>query len=202
MTPVLPPRFVFVRHGRTEWNMRGLVMGQRDIPLDAVGERQAEAAGTLLGRLPLTSVWRSPLGRCRATAAPLLALHRDLPEFVLDGLKERHWGRFQGLGEDQRPARKATPPEGESLADFTRRTLAALAAIDDRDLPVVFAHSGTLRVLLHCLGLESADPTPNAVPLMIRPRARREERVQPLRDTTGMTGRPAPATGGSVVDYD
>lgn len=176
MSQALPPRFIFLRHGRTAWNARRVVMGQEDIPLDAEGEAQAEAAARALAALPLTSVWCSPLLRCRATAAPLLRRRPELAETVVDGLRERHWGVFQGMSITARCARPETPEGGETFAAFDARALAALAAVRDEGLPLVVSHSGVFRSLLDHLGLDGEVTVPNAAPCRIEPGA-----AQPVR---------------------
>lgn len=169
---------VFVRHGQTAWNAARLVMGQIDIPLDSTGEAQAEAAAAAVAALPVTSVWCSPLGRCRATAAALRFLRPELPFTVLDDLAERHWGVHQGGDDRLRPPRHQTPPEGESASAFATRTQRALAAVDDPGLPVVVAHSGTFRVILDLYGRDSdGPPVGNAAPLLLT-----TEGIRPLED--------------------
>ncbi|WP_374651483.1 histidine phosphatase family protein [Dongia sp.] len=181
MTGALPCRFIFLRHGQTDWNATGRVMGQKDIPLNDTGRAQAEAASERLLTLPVTSIWCSPLIRCRATAAPLLARRPDLPDIVLDDLQERNWGVFEGHNEDRRPPRRETPPGGESMAAFTARIMAALSTINDCALPLVISHSGVLRVILGHLGLErDRVAVPNATPLMVVPGARPQARIQHL----------------------
>ena len=57
-------RLVLWRHGQTQWNVDGRFQGQSDIPLDPVGEQQAERAARLLG-LP-EDLWGAvgPLANC------------------------------------------------------------------------------------------------------------------------------------------
>ncbi len=67
-----PPRpFVFLRHGETDWNRAGRLQGQREVPLNAAGRRQARAAAALLAALPLTAVLHRPLGRGAWSVSPL-----------------------------------------------------------------------------------------------------------------------------------
>lgn len=176
---VLPRRFIFMRHGRTAWNARGVVMGQHDVPLDAVGRAQAEEAAALVAERPVTSLWVSPLARCRDTAAAVSRCRPGLAVTVLDGLQERHWGVFQGGPAGARPPRAETPDGGESAAAFAARTMAALATVaEDDGLPVVVAHSGTFRTLLDHLGCDGDVTIPNAAPCLVQPGA--ELPVMPL----------------------
>ena len=71
-------RLIVVRHGRTPFNVEGRFTGQLDIPLDELGERQAEALGRRLSETRLDAVVSSDLGRARATAQAI-AYHHSLP---------------------------------------------------------------------------------------------------------------------------
>lgn len=177
----LPGRFLFLRHGRTAWNAKRLVMGQKDIPLDAVGEAQARDAAARLLSQPVSSVWTSPLIRCRATAAPFLAERPALPLTLLPGLAERGWGVFEGRLDSDRPSREETPEGGEGMEAFRSRTLAAFLQVTDTGLPLILSHSGCFRVLLEALGLEGeGPPVGNATPILVQPQAAPAERVLPL----------------------
>ena len=58
---------VIVRHGRTEANAHGLLLGRLDVELDPVGRAQAERLAAATG--PVDRVIASPLQRTRQTAA-------------------------------------------------------------------------------------------------------------------------------------
>ena len=45
-----------VRHGETAWNREGRLQGQRDIPLDETGLRQAELTAGRFRGFPLDAV--------------------------------------------------------------------------------------------------------------------------------------------------
>ena len=62
-----------VRHGETAWNREGRLQGQRDIPLDETGLRQAEPTAGRLRGFPLDAVLSSPWRRADATRSRLFA---------------------------------------------------------------------------------------------------------------------------------
>ena len=60
---------IVVRHGRTEANAARRLLGHLDLPLDELGQLQAEALVATVGRVD--RVVSSPLLRTRQTAAGL-----------------------------------------------------------------------------------------------------------------------------------
>ena len=69
------PQLVLLRHGETEWSRTGRHTGTSDIPLTALGEDQARAAGRTLAGRDFALTLCSPLLRARRTAE--LAGHAD-----------------------------------------------------------------------------------------------------------------------------
>ncbi|WP_404379485.1 histidine phosphatase family protein [Caenispirillum salinarum] len=181
----LPRRFIFLRHGRSAWNARGLVAGQEDVPLDDQGRAEAETAAALLANVPLSGAWCSPLARCRDTLAPLLRRRPDLPVTVVPELMERHWGVYQNGPVGSRPPRAETPEDGEPAAAFHARALAAIASAAAERTgappPLIVAHAGIFRCLMDHLSLPGADgAVANAAPLLIEPDAPASRRIRPL----------------------
>jgi ribosome silencing factor RsfS/YbeB/iojap len=72
--PSRPVRLVLWRHGQTVWNAERRFQGQSDIPLDEVGQAQAERAARLLAALRPDLIVSSDLSRAAQTAAPLSRL--------------------------------------------------------------------------------------------------------------------------------
>ncbi len=69
-TPEPAPRTVWlVRHGESTANAGGITMPHADIPLSALGQRQAQAVALLLPAQP-AQVWCSHFARAQATAQP------------------------------------------------------------------------------------------------------------------------------------
>ena len=80
---------VLVRHGQTDANARGLLLGRADPPLSPLGRRQAAA---LADRVPTAArVISSPLARCCETAAAF-----DRPVTVDERWIELDYGEYDG----------------------------------------------------------------------------------------------------------
>ena len=89
-------RICFVRHGETNWNIEQRLQGQMDLALNATGEAQAVAVGRRFVGSTATALFSSDLLRARQTAQPIAeALH--LPIVLLPALRERHFGRCEGM---------------------------------------------------------------------------------------------------------
>lgn len=126
---------IIARHGRTEANATGLLLGHLDVPLDEVGEAQARALATAIG--PVDRVISSPLLRTRQTAAAISA-EFGLEVEIDDRWVELDYGEFDGLplgevpGDMWREWRHDplyTPPGGESLAALETRVRGALVEL-------------------------------------------------------------------------
>jgi broad specificity phosphatase PhoE len=88
-------RFLFLRHGETDWNRQARIQGHTDIALNANGMAQARKAASLLANVRFDRVISSPLSRALDTArivneALQVPLHTDAD------LRERGFGSFEG----------------------------------------------------------------------------------------------------------
>ncbi|MCV0002146.1 histidine phosphatase family protein [Mobiluncus mulieris] len=84
------------RHGQTDYNAALRIQGQIDIPLNATGVAQAEAAAAQLATEPIVRIVSSPLGRAVATAQCAAKL-LGLPVETDARLQERGFGQWEGL---------------------------------------------------------------------------------------------------------
>jgi broad specificity phosphatase PhoE len=139
-----------VRHGRTEANASGRLLGRLDVDLDAEGRRQAAAVAE---RLPGgCRVLASPLGRARQTAAAI-----DSAFEVDERWVEMDYGELDGRPLADVPADTwqrwradpdFAPPGGESLRHLGRRVAEAceqLAAEARDDDVVVVSHVSPIK---------------------------------------------------------
>jgi broad specificity phosphatase PhoE len=84
-----------VRHGETDWNIKKLIQGQTDIPLNTVGEEQARKLAEELKHIEFDGVFSSDLVRARRTAE-IVSLEKQLEIKTTQMLRERHFGEFEG----------------------------------------------------------------------------------------------------------
>jgi broad specificity phosphatase PhoE len=148
-------RLVLWRHGQTQWNVEGRFQGQTDIPLDTLGEQQAERAARLLAALQPTVIYSSDLIRAMATAAPLARL-TGLTVISEKDLRERYGGLWEGLTDveirAQYPVEHSQwlPPSGEASTAVADRAAAAMDRIAETlapgSLAVVVSHGAALRL--------------------------------------------------------
>lgn len=146
--------FYLVRHGESFANLFDYPSGRMDTRLTRAGWAQARNAAQIVARLddqPTTLV-ASALVRARETAK---LIHAQMPGDVRCALKidrhlgEQYYGGYQGVPKDRIRARYgheiwwAQPLDGESLPQFTHRTMGAMAKWLNRyEMPMFVAHGG------------------------------------------------------------
>jgi broad specificity phosphatase PhoE len=134
--------FYIVRHGETAYNKNGRYQGQMDVPLNAEGRLQSQAAAARLAQIPLDVIYASDLSRAQETAR-MVAGRRTV---LLDPrLREINVGRIQGLSVPEIAEREpafwallqqdpegAVFPGGENARQVQERAVAAVEAISAR----------------------------------------------------------------------
>jgi probable phosphoglycerate mutase len=150
-----------VRHGQTDSNVSGLFHGATDVPLNAIGLRQAELVALRVSQLSqLQSLHTSPLSRALTTAQAIARTTRLTPR-LHPGLAEMHFGAAEGLALQAMAERwpdvaarfldladhDARFPGGESRLEFhsrVRDTLDTIVAEHTGERLVIVAHGGVI----------------------------------------------------------
>jgi alpha-ribazole phosphatase len=163
-------RLLIVRHGATLNNAQARYTGQSDVPLNALGERQAEALGLRLANQRLDAIVSSDLQRARVTAEAI-ARHHDQPIQFDSDLREISLGEWEGLTYAEvlirDPDRAAgwqadsltiAPPGGETTIEFRDRLLRAFdrwRTAYPNETVLWVTHGGAIGILLcHLLGMD------------------------------------------------
>lgn len=209
---------VFVRHGMTDWNEAGRLMGRSDVPLNERGRAQADAIAGVLRSAPVTQIWSSPQRRAQETAQSLARALR-LQVQSEPALAEVWVGRWQGktwvdLHDDPDVQRYLHDPTFccdalESGAAVRERIVTFLERLraDDAAMSVVVSHGDPIRIALaHYLSLGIAgyrrlEVAPGSVSVL-RFHATREPRAvllnwRPYKGDAQLRQAPAPAGGGT-----
>ena len=165
MTILPRAHFYYLRHGQTDWNVRGIAQGSQDIPLNDHGRLQArEAAKSAVG-LEITRIVSSPLSRALETAM-IVGEAIGLEPSVEPSLREAGWGEMEGVAEREWlpdwQAGRITINGGETFDAFCKRAAHAVTDILDEHGPaLIVAHGGTYWGVQRALGLDLYD-IPNA----------------------------------------
>ncbi len=93
-------RLILVRHGESEWNREGRVLGRADIPLSELGRGQAYTVAKALQRESIRAAYSSPLKRAMATGR-IISKNQGCPLIPDPDLKERGRGNLEGMLRDE-----------------------------------------------------------------------------------------------------
>src|ERR1044071_1672667 len=96
---------VLVRHGQSEWNLKNLFTGWRDVDLTEKGTAEAKEAGRKLKAqgLVFDVAYTSALKRAQRTLDLMLTElgQTKIPVFKDQALNERDYGDLSGLNKDE-----------------------------------------------------------------------------------------------------
>jgi 2,3-bisphosphoglycerate-dependent phosphoglycerate mutase len=164
---------VLVRHGQSEWNLKNLFTGWRDVDLTEQGVNEAREAGRKLKAqgLRFDIAFTSALKRAQRTLDIMLDEmgQANIPVIRNQALNERDYGDLSGLNKDDARAKwgeeqvhiwrrsyDIAPPGGESLRDTAARVLPyyiqeILPRVLRGERVLVAAHGNSLRALVMVL---------------------------------------------------
>jgi 2,3-bisphosphoglycerate-dependent phosphoglycerate mutase len=170
---------VLVRHGQSDWNLKNLFTGWRDVDLTEKGIAEARDAGRKLKAqgIKFDVAFTSVLKRAQRTLDLMLTElgQTSIPVFKNQALNERDYGELVGLnkddarkkwGEEQvhiwRRSYDVAPPGGESLKDTLARALPyyiteILPRVMRGEHVLVAAHGNSLRALVMVLDKHTPD---------------------------------------------
>ncbi len=160
-------RFYFLRHGETEHNFRRIIQTQHGVTLNDTGRSQARAAAKILANEDFTEIHASNLERTWETAELVNDLCRK-PIHEAPALWERNWGDWAGQSNIDLNW-GGNPENGETLKEFTLRTLGGLRDALTQGQILIVAHGGNYAVLLAAFGLSFSGPrvVKNAEPIRL-----------------------------------
>lgn len=172
--------FYIVRHGETEWNVKGILQGQKDSPLTKQGIEQAKETGKALKKIKFDQIYSSDLLRAKRTAE-IIVLEKKLAVQTSKLLRERMFGRFEGkkvtqmrrILKKQLAIRESLSnemhfkyrlePDFETEAESMARFLTFLrqtALVNFNKQILLVTHGGIMRILLVHLGFASDKELP------------------------------------------
>jgi len=164
---------VLLRHGQSEWNLKNLFTGWKDVDLTEQGVAEAKKAGEKLKArgIKFDVAFTSVLRRAQRTLDLVLAEMGSgkIPIIKDQALNERDYGDLVGLNKDDarkkwgdeqvqkwRRSYDVAPPGGESLKDTVARALPyfvqeILPRVLRGERTIVAAHGNSLRALVMVL---------------------------------------------------
>lgn len=158
--------FILIRHGETDWNRELRFQGQLDVPLNAIGQQQAQRAGGRLANELADHLITSDLLRTQQTAAPISLLRpaqAALAAQLNAGFREQSFGKLEGMSV---PEIQQTLPQvwtrwtqfdadytvegGETARQFHARVMQAMSTLAqshrDKTL-IIVTHGGVLDMI-------------------------------------------------------
>ncbi|MEI0700706.1 histidine phosphatase family protein [Brachyspira intermedia] len=152
-------KILFIRHGQTQLNAEGRWLGSTDAPLSESGKEVLINKKNIVEKYkPVQKLYCSPMKRCLETAD---IYFNDMNKEVIDNLKERCFGDFEGKNHDElknnpyykeffRTNWKSNVPNGETSEHFFGRTENAYSYIiedmkkNNLDYTAVVTHGGVI----------------------------------------------------------
>jgi broad specificity phosphatase PhoE len=175
--------FLYLRHGQSEANLRGLMCGRHcDSRLTELGREQAQVAAGILRRTSLVgSICVSPQQRAQETAQIVNAV-LSVPIVTIEELAEwdvGSWDRQPFASVRDEFLSSADPPGGETRPALVLRVKAALDRCAVVSQPaLIVSHGGVWMAVQQILRLD-ANRSENAIPYKVQ-RQMNQWRVQRL----------------------
>ena len=157
--------FYFVRHGETDWNLKCLFQGQRDIPLNETGISQAKRLSKYLQtkNKKFSCIYSSTLQRACKTAE-ILAENLMLKIEKSELLKEISFGDLEGEKVQKEKVFFNGPeylniefPNGEKMIDACERFEKFICKLPlDIDNVLIVSHGALFKAILEKNGVKDS----------------------------------------------
>ena len=150
------------RHGQTELNLKKLMQGRVDEPLNDTGRNQAKAARAQIGDIKFDAVFASPLDRAVETASILGGVDRS-QVITDDRIIETDFGKYDmksyyRMGIPMTlywalPEIFPAPKTVETIESMVARSRSFLNDLQEKDYDnvLIVCHGGIIRALCGCL---------------------------------------------------
>jgi broad specificity phosphatase PhoE len=160
---------MLMRHGETDWNREGRVMGRNPIALNERGRAQVEAAARFAMTIRPDLIVASPLVRARQSAEIMSAGLGGVAIVEEAGIAEVLYGRWEGMvyhelledpyyAEYRKSPVEHPTPGGETIPQVQARGVEAVLRIlrEHAGRRVMFVSHGDIirTILCHFMGLE------------------------------------------------
>ena len=145
-----------MRHGETEFNVRKKIQGWCDSPLTEIGIQQAKIAETYFSnnRIEIDHAYSSTSERASDTLE--IVTGNQMPYQRLKGLKEWHFGAFEGESEHLNPSipygdffEKFGGESEEKMKDRLATTLKMIMDSADHQNVLAVSHGAACRGFMH-----------------------------------------------------
>lgn len=153
-----------LRHGQTDWNVKGRVQGWTDTIINDVGIEQARLAAQRLKRYDIETIYSSDLKRAKKTA-DIVSGYLDLPVHYTKRLREINFGKAEGVkktdliakfphispafNDTNNPERyEVKYPNGESIGEVQQRFMKFVNKLyaDGRQNVLIVTHGMLVRI--------------------------------------------------------
>ena len=153
-----------LRHGQTDWNIKGRVQGWTDTLINDTGVEQARLAAQKLKRYDIEIIYSSDLKRAKKTA-DIVSGYLDLPVHYTKRLREINFGKAEGVkktdliakfphispafNDINNPERyEVRYPNGESIGEVQQRFIKFVNKLSDegRKNVLIVTHGMLVRI--------------------------------------------------------
>jgi len=147
-------KLILTRHGKTDENIAGIIMGQLPGKLSEAAISGTEELRDKIKNIKLDVIYSSDLKRCVDTAT-ILKGNSNVRIILEPGLRETHFGKYQGkpyslVKGDYVSNLQKKFPGGESNTDLIRRVIDTINNIyqhNKNKTVLIVTHSGPISVI-------------------------------------------------------